>query len=275
MQLFEKIFNYQLLSRIEEQGAFMITSQERTWLKTMLQHPSAHEAFSPVTLDKLQTLLRQDATFDVSTALLEKAGSKDKHVYHPHLRTLRRLILRQTGVQLTYKIKDGRIYHEEAGYAYKLEYSMVKREWYLLWYNLRRRTLMHTRLQQIVDVAESSITPTQIEHIQSEIESRHAANQRQATILVLRRYNRELSRILYAFSCFEKDINYDEAQDSYTIQLTFLQDESEYILSKLRFLGMRVKVIESEHFKQRMYESATRALARYDETTTSEANPTS
>ncbi|WP_202914527.1 hypothetical protein [Paenibacillus antri] len=36
MRLFEKIFNHQFVSRLEDSGMFMVTSMERAWLKTML-----------------------------------------------------------------------------------------------------------------------------------------------------------------------------------------------------------------------------------------------
>lgn len=56
----------------------MITAQERSWLKTMLQHPSATDAFTPVTLDKLQTILKTQQSFDISEAFIEKARSIEK-----------------------------------------------------------------------------------------------------------------------------------------------------------------------------------------------------
>jgi hypothetical protein len=51
MNLFEKIFNYQIISRLDESGVFTITSHERSWLKMMLNHPAAAEAFEPHTLE--------------------------------------------------------------------------------------------------------------------------------------------------------------------------------------------------------------------------------
>jgi hypothetical protein len=69
---------------------------------------------------------------------------------------------------------------------------------------------------------------------------------------------------LYAFSCFEKDVYYDDVNERYTVRLTFLNNESEYVLSKIRFLGKRVRVIDGDHLKRRMLESARKALARYD-----------
>ncbi|MGO4277207.1 hypothetical protein AB4Z22_46495, partial [Paenibacillus sp. TAF58] len=38
---------------------------------------------------------------------------------------------------------------------------------------------------------------------------------------------------------------------TYTIRLTFLNNEAEYVLSKLRFLGKRVRVIKGEHLPRR------------------------
>lgn len=73
---------------------------------------------------------------DVSSHLIEKARSMEKQVYHPLLRTLRRLIMDKNGIRITYEIKGGRIKADHSGLPYKLEYSMVKREWYLLWYHL-------------------------------------------------------------------------------------------------------------------------------------------
>ena len=76
-------------------------------------------------------------------------------------------------------------------------------------------------------------------------------------------YNGELSRILYAFSCFEKEVSYAADSNEYTIQLHFSSKDSEYVLSKTRFLGKRVRIIDGEHLRRRMLESATKSLARY------------
>ncbi len=82
MNLFEKIFNYQIVSKLEDSGTFMVTAHERGWLKTMLGHPAASEAFAPETLWRLQHILEQDQTLDTGE-LLHKAASKERHVYHP------------------------------------------------------------------------------------------------------------------------------------------------------------------------------------------------
>ena len=59
MHLFEKIFNHQILSRLEDSGTFMVTSHERAWLKTMLEHPAAADAFTADTLAKLAPTMKE------------------------------------------------------------------------------------------------------------------------------------------------------------------------------------------------------------------------
>ncbi|NRF92322.1 WYL domain-containing protein [Paenibacillus frigoriresistens] len=254
MNLFEKIFNYQMITRLENSGTYMITSQERSWLKTMLNHPSASHAFTPVTLEKLESVLVDENTLDFSDAFIEKARSK-----------LRRFITSQAAIQLTYRVKDDRTFTNEMAFPYKLEYSLVKKEWYLLWYHIRHRAMMSTKLEKIESIKELSISPERATQIGLDIEKLLQKRQIHATIEVIKEYNRELSRILYAFSCFEKQVDYDEMKETYTIRLTFLNNEAEYVLSKLRFLGKLVRVTQGAHLQRRMLESAKKALARYGE----------
>lgn len=265
MNPFEKIFNYQIISRLEDSGTFMVTSHERGWLKTMLQHPAAVEAFAPETLQRLMTILEQDQIVETNGLLLHKAASKEKHVYHALVRPLRRTIMNKQLVRLTYGIKDGRTYSEQAAFPYKLEYSMVKREWYLLWYNARHRTMMSTKLHKISGVNEETCSEEEYGQLLRVVQSLMEKRMKRVDIRVVKQYNEELSRILYAFSCFEKEVRYNADTDEYTIGLSFSNNESEYVLSKTRFLGKRVCIVDGEYMKSRMLESATKALGRYGE----------
>ncbi|PYI50307.1 WYL domain-containing protein [Paenibacillus flagellatus] len=263
MNPFEKIFNYQIVSRLEQSGAIPITSHERAWLKAMLARPAAAEAFEPVTLAKLRALLEDETAPDLSGGYIEKARSRERHVYHPLLRPLRRIVLARSGVRLDYAVKDGTLYENQPGFPYKLEYSMVKREWYLFWYHRRNRTHMNTKLANVSAVREEPLAEGVAERIAAELAALLESRQETATVEVVRLYNRELSRILYAFSCFEKDVEYDADSDTYRITLSFPRDEGEYMLSKIRFLGKRVRIVDGHKLQRRMYETATKALGRY------------
>ncbi|TLS51832.1 WYL domain-containing protein [Paenibacillus antri] len=263
MHLFEKIFNHQILSRLEDSGTFMVTSHERAWLKTMLEHPAAVEAFTADALGKLRSMLETDEAMDVYGHLIEKARCIEKQVYHPLLRTLRRLVMNKSAVRLTYEVKGGRLNADHSGLPYKLEYSMVKREWYLLWYHLRHHAFMSTRLKKIRAIEAEPIEAAKADEIIRRVDRLLESRKSEAVIEVVRQYNGELSRILYAFSSFEKDVEYDAECDTYRVKVTLLGDEFEYLLSKIRFLGKRVRVVEGDYLKRRMLESSTKALERY------------
>lgn len=140
---------------------------------------------------------------------------------------------------------------------------MVKREWYLLWYNTRHHALMSTKLQNIVATEETVLSAERADAVKDLLRRLLEARKEHAVIEIIPAYNAELSRILYAFSCFEKSVSYDEGSNIYRVHVTYLADESEFLLSKLRFLGLRVRIVEGDPLKDRMSESASKALSRY------------
>ena len=269
MNLFEKIFNYQIISRLDDSGTFMTTSQERAWLKTMLDHPSAVAAFTEDTLAKLRTIVEQDTALNLSSHLIEKARSKEKQLYHPLIRVLRRHIMQHNKIRLTFtsSLRDHAApvnpAEEHPALPYKLEYSMVKKEWYLLWYHLKRKTMMSTRLSKLAAIEEEQLEPSEAQRILAKIEKLLDSRKREVRIEVLTMYNRELSRILYALSSFEKTVDYNEETDVYSVTICLMEREQEYLLSKLRFLGKRVRVINGGYLKRRMLETTSKALERY------------
>ncbi|RJE84381.1 WYL domain-containing protein [Paenibacillus sp. 1011MAR3C5] len=264
MNPFEKIFNYQILSRLDESGAFALTSQERVWLKSMLELDAAGHAFTPETLDKLNALLQNEAPFHLRRIIVEKGRNKDRHVYHPLLRQLRRYIIQGQGMKLTTKLKHGGQKADQTGIPYKLEYSMVKREWYLLWYGTRQHNLMSTKLRNIVELHPWELPAERTTTARARLLQLLEARKRTALVEVNPLYNAELSRILSAFSCFDKNVSYEEETDTYRIHIQHLADESEFLLSKIRFLGLRVKVIDQGYMRRRMLEASTKALMRYE-----------
>jgi predicted DNA-binding transcriptional regulator YafY len=263
MNPFEKIFNYRIISRLDEADSFALTAQERSWLKTMLEHSASADAFTPDTLSKLRDLLHTEVSTDFREIVMEKAKSRERQVYHPLLRALRRIIMQGKGSRLTFRIKHGGVKADQSGLPYKLEYSMVKREWYLIWYSTRTHSLMSTKLQNIVSVEETMLPSERVDALRTQVANLLEERREHAVVEVIRTYHAELSRILYAFSCFDKSVSYDEESNVYRIRVAYLVDESEFLLSKIRFLGLRIKIVEGENLKRRMRESATKALARY------------
>ncbi|WP_168118582.1 WYL domain-containing protein [Paenibacillus sp. HB172176] len=263
MNPFEKIFNVGMMNRLEETDSLALTSGERAWLRTMLEHPAANDAFTPDTLNKLRAMLKQEAAHSSQEIIIEKAKSKEKQVYHPLIRPCRRAIMNNSGIRLSLRLKHGGTKSNQNGLPIKLEYSMVKREWYLLWYNTRNRALMSTRLSHIISLEEIAVPLDRIQKLRARVARLLKERQEEAVIEIVKSYNEELSRILYAFSCFDKKVSFDEETEIYRIRVTYLGGESEFLLSKIRFLGLRVRIVEGEKLKRRMRESAAKALARY------------
>lgn len=264
MNPFEKIFNYQVINRLEDSGTFMVTAHERAWLKKMLDHPATADAFTVETRQKLLSILEKDQAMETADLVLEKGKSVEKQVYHPLLRTLRQYIVNRNGIRISYQVKGDRMNAGHSGLPYKLEYSMIKREWYLLWYHLRHQAFMSTRLNKIIAVSPEPIHPHTVERALARISEMLDTRKTEVVVEVCRGYHKELSRILYAFSCFEKTVEYDEGNNTYQIKICVLADEAEYLLSKIRFLGKRVRVIEGDYLKRRMLEASTKALERYN-----------
>ncbi|WP_342572057.1 WYL domain-containing protein [Paenibacillus sp. FSL R5-0749] len=265
MNLFEKMFNYQMMTRLNETGLFTWTSQERAWLRMMLNHPAAREALSAVTLDKMHNMLNGEQDLNLQNYLTEKAKSEENSVSHPLLRPLRLIILQHQGFRMTGRVRNGRTSHDEFGFPYKLEYSMVKKEWYVLWYAPRFDKLMSTKLHSIVAVEAQPVDPDTSSGYTARIAAITEKRKTTITIEVLPEFNQELSRILYAFSCFEKQVEYTEAKQTYRIELTIPRNEMDYVLSKMRFLGKRVRIADHPMLRERMSETAAKALARYAE----------
>ncbi|KAJ3198155.1 hypothetical protein HK101_008655 [Irineochytrium annulatum] len=116
---------------------------------------------------------------------------------------------------------------------------MVKKEWYVLWYAPRFDKLMSTKLHSIVAVEAQPVDPDTASGYTARIAAITEKRKTTITIEVLPEFNQELSRILYAFSCFEKQVEYTEAKQTYRIELTIPRNEMDYVLSKMRFLGKR------------------------------------
>jgi hypothetical protein len=263
MNPFEKIFNFQIISRLGEAGSLALTSQERSWLKTMLIHPASEAAFTQETLSKLNSILEAEAATEVQAIIIEKAKSTERQVYHPLLRTIRRMIMQNQGILLTYHIKHGGQRSDQAGFPHKLEYNMYKRELYLQWYSTRQRSLMSTKLRSIVSVEVYPIPVKRIDDLKARIARLLEGLKEYACVQVMPVYNEELSRILSAFSCFDKSVSFDESSGIYRINVTYMRDDSEFLLSRIRFLGLRVKITQGEQLKRRMLDSASMAIGRY------------
>lgn len=274
---FEKVHNHELRQALidyaEQNGnsLFPITVQEKRWLKGILLAPEAEHFLSPHIRDTLLEPLGGYEPLQASRQVLEKG--KPHHdlapasgTWYEHTRTLRQALAERRGIRLSYRTRAGLAMTDCEGIAYRLEVSTVRREWYLLWLPQEpgEQPIISTPLSLLDNVSLSSACD---ERRLEEIRTLFQQKRRQAQIQIVPEYNGERRRIFYMFSCFEKEVAYEKDTDTYTIHVYYLEDEKEYILSRIRFLGKRIRVFAPEDMRVRMRDTATRALARYTEET--------
>lgn len=262
MNLFEKIYNHQILSMLDRRDSLLISSQERSWLKRMLDHPGATDAFAAHTFEKLQTILADEQPMNTA-GLTEKARMSDEGLFHPLLRPMNNIIRQSQGITVHFRQLPGSTRPPQTGIPYQLEFSLAKRLWYLLWMPDNHRVLFRTKLESIEAASSVPVAAERVAETRARIRTLINKQKQQARIDIVPAFNGELTRILYAFSCFEREVNYDPEQDIYSVMITFDRQESEYLLARLRFLGKRIRVSGHPYLQQRMLESATLALARY------------
>ena len=84
----------------------------------------------------------------------------------------------------------------------------------------------------------------------------------QAVIEMNPAYPSDRHRVLSALSAFERDVEMGPG-GVYRISIRYFQNEEEYLLQRIRFLGLRVKVIEPKHLIRRIQETARRVATIY------------
>ncbi|WP_339279554.1 WYL domain-containing protein [Paenibacillus sp. FSL W8-1187] len=263
--LFDKAHNHELSRRMAEAGAVAVTGRERAWLKLMLEHPAAEGFLGSAARAKLAELLAEEPPLPLGH-LDEKARSRERRLYSPLLPELAAIIAGRSGMRLAYSAKGGGELRHAEGYPYRLDYAMSTKQWYLLWHRSQGRPLMRTRLTHAHGVEERPLPPGEADRLDAAIARLTARSQEEVELELLPRYNRELSRILYALSCFRQEVRFDAAEGVYRIALRYPRDERGFLLQKLRFLGKRVRVADgaaSAALQEQMRASAAKALARY------------
>ena len=286
--LFEKFYNYQLqqaladsvVTRVDTKdkykrgktfpaapGPFPITSAERSWLKKVLAYSDAAIFLEQQTIDKLSQVLVNDKAEDFS-GMVSKQIARPKQPEGQCFSLLRQALHRRQGIYLTYFHNNGTVCESISGYPYKLEYSLTRREWYLIWFLVADQTVCTTPLRLIRTArAGDEYSAKDARELEDRIMAHIKSRQCQALLEVNRKHLSDLHRVFYLFSCFEREFEFDEASQLYRLRITYLEDEAMYLLSKIRFLGERVKALEPEELAQRMRATIAKALERYESET--------
>ncbi|WP_462410382.1 WYL domain-containing protein [Neobacillus sp. Marseille-QA0830] len=279
--MFEKIHSHQLKKSLKEMmgdtNEFMlpISNHEKRWLKAALQNEAATLFFKGETMEKLEPLLAEIVESDPSL-IVEKGTSKplgqQDDIASIHQR-LRHGMANKQAFLLSYRLNDGDVIEGAEGFPYKLEFYVQKQQWYVLWVKKQHDVdyLISTPLPHLLDICWKKCSEAEYRAYLGLAEQLVDGGKRQATIALNPKTLDESSvdqhrhRIFYAFSCFDKEIVYDEEEHHFEIIVYYRETEKYDLLQKLRFLGKRVVVKEPEELRRMLQKTAIDALKRYGE----------
>lgn len=269
MDIFQKIHNYEvqqfLLSQLNKNAPLPITKIEKSWLKEMINRSDAVNYLTSETLGKLSEVLSHIDSLDSDCYVEEKRMIKSIYSATRYYRTLRDAILTQSCISIDYRLNDGEIRSEDIGIPWRLEFSLTRNEWYLLWCRDAEAVAMTvTPFRNITAV--NSVIPHEnyVERIQQLADVVHKSK-KELQFFIQHQYNKERHRIFRIFSCFEKNINYDKEIDTYSMNVYYFVDDESYLIAKLRMLGKKVTVTGPADLLEVYISKVKAALDRYIE----------
>jgi predicted DNA-binding transcriptional regulator YafY len=283
--MFEKIhvneFRQMTLDEMENlfEDVFLlpITVKERQWLKSILGAGEAKLFLLPNVKEKLERILELEEGNSYLAHVDEKLSVQEEKKYlledPSHFKMIIQLITLKKGMVISYRTNDGTVYEEIKAIPYKLEYSTVKKEWYILWYGFEQESefvmstpFHHVRAVQELEVANDvyqQMVGTIEEFLEKELQKAVVKINQRFYEKQARHFEEEKERILYCFSCFDKEIIYEEETNQYEIRLFYRKHEEGELLKRIRLLGERIVIAEPDELKKRILETALRALERY------------
>ena len=264
MKLFDKMFNYELQSALIRDGdcreAFPVTSTELEWLKTAMAAGTAGTFLQAKTMGKIESILMPYEA--ISPEIVEKCVVTNPELVPPvSFKLLRQALREKAGVVLLLVSGKARLEEPSEGWPMLLEFNMARREWYLVWMRLSDRRIRFTALRSIRGVELLSLPDTQ--SLAAEAEQALEARRLTAVVEMDPAYPTDRHRVLSALSAFDRAVEMGPG-DVYRISIRYFQDEEEYLLQRIRFLGLRVRLTEPERLVQRMRDTITRVGAIYD-----------
>lgn len=268
MPLFEKINNHSLQQLLlTTDTPVPLTTIERGWLKRMLDLPVAGELLSEELRDKVEELVAQEEAFPEASRLVEKGKPAEKNSpTGSFLQELRIAIRDHCAIRLSYVQSGGEKRQDICAIPCQLEFSMTRREWYLVWLEpeMQMRRPITTPLRLVQAVQPFDAVPNWDDFMR-QFQELLEKSQDTVTVLAEECYPGALLSVLNAFSCFDTKVESGKQKNTLRLSVRFQADEREYVLQKLRFLGRRVTVEAPEYFRERMRGTAEKALGRYGE----------
>lgn len=287
MKMFEKIHVSDLRRLTEEEMEnlfedwflYPITTKEKQWLKGAIQLEEASWFLEKETIEKVKDILKEEPLSSIEPFLKEKfvvhSNVKMSDREKGYLKLLFDILTSQNGFRLSYHTNAGKYFEEISGIPFKLEFSMAKKQWYILWLGLhvKNQMIMLTPLRHVNALEAIEVNQYDFVQLQKQFNQFLEEEMLSVTLKLNNRFfqsikrdiHEEKHRIFYNFSCFDKEVIFDEKKEEYTLFIYYRKSEEKDLLRRVRLLGQRVIIMEPERLRKEMLGTALRALNRYEE----------
>ncbi len=238
---------------LDEVLTLLATRWEREWLQRQLGRDEAASFLGAELFQKLAFL---------SPSRSKSPGKNEQDLPVRWLSVLRHAQRSSKSVRLKWR-DNMNVEKTGEGWAMALEYYCSRQEWYVHWWPEEKRFAYGiVPLRQIQAVTETGKAAPECVRVQfGEIsKARHL----EMLIRLPAAYAEEHWRLLCALSCFDKQLEEDEA-GNLLVRIWYVEDDYRYLLMRLRSLGRRVEVLEPKRCRAALLADAKIALARYGE----------
>ena len=233
---------------LEEVGPLLGTCWEREWLQQQLERDEAECFLGTDLLQKLSFLGEFHRTPPTEALPIR------------WLSVLRQAQRTSQGMRLVWR-DNRQLEKAGAGWPMALEYYCSRGEWYLHWWPAEQQFAYCIIPLRQIQSAEPNDTAMP-ESVRLQFDELSKARHSEMLICLPASYSGEYWRLLCAFSCFDKQVEEDEA-GNLLLRIWYVEDDYRYLLMRLRSLGRRVEVLAPGQCRADLLADAKNALARY------------
>lgn len=240
---------------------------EKQWLKHILKNEKLKLFLNDSTIKKLEAqLVNYEDIISDDALTINRPCTQLQKVEEPlstNFKMLVRAILENKGIEYSYITRDHTLLENCMGVPYRMEYSMKEDCFYLISYSLEGKRPIKSLLHGFLNIKLIHLDgkyDISFDEIQKSIDDKKA---KEPIIISIKDINNALERALFQFSCFERELNYIEEKDTYSLSIFYYEFEREEVISRIFSLGKHAIVTEPSDIRTEMMKRLNQLNERY------------
>lgn len=253
--------------QIESQIPIQPYKIEKQWLKHILKNEKLKLFLNDSTITKLEAQLANYEDIISDDALtINRPCTQLQKVEEPlstNFKLLVRAILENKAIEYSYVTRNHTLLENCMGIPYRMEYSMKEDQFYLISYSLEDKRPIKSLLHGFLDIRLIDLEgkyDISFDKIQKSIDDKKA---KEPIIISIKDINNTLERALFQFSCFERELDYIEEKDIYSLSIFYYEFEREEVLSRIFSLGKHAIVTGPSDIRNEMIKRLKQLNEKY------------